>query len=84
MGAAARARTPPGGLFAVKEGKMRLTFRVLLASLRAIESSFDEIASALRGTAYRDDAIKAARALRVARTEINAVLDRMGDDSYGE
>jgi len=63
---------------------MRLTFRVLLASLRAIESSFDEIAAALRGTAYRDDAIKAARALRVARTEINAVLDRMVDDTYGD
>ena len=63
---------------------MRLTFRVLLASLRAIEASFDEVAAALRGTAYRDDAIKAARALRVARTEINAVLDRMVDDSYGD
>ena len=41
---------------------MRLTLRVLLAGLRAAEASFDEIAAALRGTAYRDDAIKAARA----------------------
>ena len=40
---------------------MRLTLRVLLAGLRAAEASFDEIAAALRGTAYRDDAIKAAR-----------------------
>jgi hypothetical protein len=63
---------------------MRLTLRVLLAGLRAVESSFDEIVNALRGTGYRDDAIKAARALRTARTEINALLDRMVDDSYGD
>ena len=80
-----RLPTLPGGLFAVKEGfEMRLTLRVLLAGLRAAEASFDEIAAALRGTAYRDDAIKAARALRIARTEINAVLDRMVDDGYGD
>ena len=63
---------------------MRLTFRVLLAGLRAAESSFDEIAAALRGTAYRDDAIAASRALRVARAQITAVLDRMIDDGYGD
>ena len=63
---------------------MRLTLRVLLAGLRAVESSFDEIINALRGTGYRDDAIKAARALRTARTEINALLDRTVDDSYGD
>jgi hypothetical protein len=63
---------------------MRLTFRVLPASLRAIESAFDEFAATLRGTAYRDDAIQAARALRVGRKKINAVLDRMVDESYGD
>ena len=63
---------------------MRLTFRVLLAGLRAAESSFDEIAAALRGTAYRDDAINASRALRVARAQITAVLDRMIDDGFGD
>ena len=63
---------------------MRLTLRVFLAGLRACEASFDEIASTLRGTAYREDAIKASRALRVARTEINAILDRMVDNSYGD
>jgi hypothetical protein len=63
---------------------MRFTLRVLLAGLRAAESSLDEIASALRATRYYDDAIKSTRALRTARKEINAVLDRMIDDGYGD
>ena len=63
---------------------MRLTFRVLLAGLRTIDSSFDEIASVLRGTAYRDDALEASRALRVVRVQIAAILDRMINDGYGD
>ena len=57
--------------------------RVLDTRRAHAECSLDEVANALRGTDYRDDAIKAVRAFRIARNEINAILDRMVDDGYG-
>lgn len=62
---------------------MRMTLRIILGMMTALESALAEVANTLRGTEYHTDLLAVGRAQRDTRSRLCKVLDSMIDSGKG-
>jgi hypothetical protein len=60
---------------------MRLTIRVLLSMMNALECSLDELTMKFRGSAYQDKINSVRKNQRATRRELAEIMDAMIDSN---
>lgn len=63
---------------------MRMTIRIVLGTMTALDNALDEITHALRGTHYYEPVKSVQRNLRHARRELGDVIDHMQGTAFGD
>ena len=63
---------------------MRMTIRITLSMMNAVESALDEISNKYRGTEYYNDMVLCRRQMMNTHTILHQILDRMMDSGIGD
>lgn len=63
---------------------MRITLRIILGMMTALESALTEVANSFRGTGNYAEILAVGKAQRDTRTHLYKILDKMIDSGEGD